>query len=159
MPHYLAIKYNKHKGGKEGKKSGGGVKKRLTSPLNSCVGRTKVKIMVSTRRGDCSTPEKNPPRPSNVLLHRTGPATRRMRLRRTRLSQRQLIMLPHLHSTMSSMQMRTMLGGGNDDADGDNRGIDDHGMNDNEGEQQVKEDIGEVWKRARVRHQRAGGFC
>ena len=60
---------------------------------------------------------------------------------------------------MSSMQTRTMLGGGNDDADGDNRGMDDRGMNDNEGEQQVKEDIEEAWKRARVRHQQAGGIC
>jgi hypothetical protein len=35
----------------------------LAKTLTSCVGTTKVKIMVSTRCGDYSTPEKNPPRP------------------------------------------------------------------------------------------------
>ena len=39
-----------------------------TLTTTSCVDTTKVKI-VSTRRSDYSTPEKNPPRPSNVLLH------------------------------------------------------------------------------------------
>ena len=45
---------------------------RVPSQLTSCVGMTKVKIMVSTRRGDYSTPEKNPPLP----LERS-PASRR----------------------------------------------------------------------------------
>jgi len=35
---------------------------RIPSQLTCCVGTTKVKIMVSTRRGDYSTPEKNPRR-------------------------------------------------------------------------------------------------
>jgi hypothetical protein len=44
----------------------------IAKTLTSCVGTTKVKIMVSTRRGNYSTPEKNPPRP----LERS-PASRR----------------------------------------------------------------------------------
>jgi len=45
---------------------------RVPSQLTSCVGTTKVKIMVSTKRGDYSTPEKNPPRPLEC-----SPASRR----------------------------------------------------------------------------------
>jgi hypothetical protein len=43
--------------------------------------------------------------------------------------------------------------GGNDDAGGDDHGMnfddggDDHGMNDDEGEQQVEEEMGEAWER------------
>jgi len=36
---------------------------RVPSQLTCCVGTTKVKIMVSTRRSGYSTPEKNPPHP------------------------------------------------------------------------------------------------
>ena len=104
--------------------------------------------MVTTRRGDYITPEKNPPAPSNVLLHCAGPATRRKRprprSRRARPSQRQLITLPHLHSER-----------GNDDTGGDDRGMnDDDGGDDsdNEGEQQVKEERGEAWERVTKKH-------
>jgi hypothetical protein len=45
---------------------------RVPSQLTCCVGTTKVKIMVSTRRGDYSTQEKNPP----LSLERS-PASRR----------------------------------------------------------------------------------
>jgi hypothetical protein len=43
--------------------------------------------------------------------------------------------------------------GGNDDAGGDDRGMnvdnggDDHGLNDDEGGQQVEEEMGEAWER------------
>jgi hypothetical protein len=116
----------------------------------------KVKIMVSTRCGDYSTPEKNPPPPSNFLLHRAGPATRRTRPRRTRPCQLSAAVDYATSLTFDDEQLyyeNDVAAEGNNDAGSDDRGTndddggDDHGMNDDEGEQQVEEEMGEAWER------------
>jgi hypothetical protein len=112
--------------------------------------------MVSTRCGDYSTPEKNPPPPSNFLLHRAGPATRRTRPRRTRPCQLSAAVDYATSLTFDDEQLyyeNDVAAEGNNDAGSDDRGTndddggDDHGMNDDEGEQQVEEEMGEAWER------------
>ncbi len=82
----------------------------VPSQLTCCVG-TNLKLQSEnhgvdeTRRLLQHAGEESSPSPLNVLLHCASPAMRWTRPRRARSSQRQLIMLPHLHSMMSSMDL------------------------------------------------------
>ncbi len=107
--------------------------------------------MVSTRRGDYSTPEKNPPRPLEC-----SPASRRPGDEEDKAEEDEAMSAAVDYATSLTFYYENdVAAGGNYDAGGNDRGMnvddggDDRGMNDNEGEQQqqVEEEMGEAWER------------
>jgi hypothetical protein len=115
---------------------------------------SKVKIMVSTRRGDYSTPEKNPPRPLEC-----SPASRQPGNEEDEAEEDEVMLAAVDYATSLTFDDEQLYyendvaAGGNNDAGSDDRGMnvdnggDDRGLNDDEGEQQVKEEMGEAWER------------
>ncbi len=101
--------------------------------------------MVSTRRGDYSTPEKNPPHPLEC-----SPASRRPGDKEDKAEEDKAMSATVDYAfslTFDNEQLyyeNDVAAGGNVNDGGDGRG-----MNDNEGEQQqqVDEEMGEAWER------------
>jgi len=118
-----------------------------------------VKILVTTRCGDYITPEKNPPGPleCSPALRRPGDKEDEAEAEEEGEAVSAAVDYAASLLTFDNEQLcyeNNVAAGGNDDAGGDDRGMNDDdggddrgGMNDDEGEQQVEEEMGEVWER------------
>jgi hypothetical protein len=112
--------------------------------------------MVSTRRGDYSAPEKNPPCPLEC-----SPASRQPGDEEDEAEEGEVMSAAVDFATSLTFDDEQLYyyendvaaGGGDGDAGGNDRGMnvdnggDDRGMNDDEGEQQVEEEMGEACER------------
>ena len=119
----------------------------------------KKKIMVSMRRGDYSMPEKNPPRPLEC-----SPALRRPGNEEDEAKEGKAISAAVDYATLLTFNdeqhanKNDVAAGGNNNSDGKNCGMndddggDDRGMHNNEGDQQVKEEMGEAWEKVTKKH-------
>ena len=111
--------------------------------------------MVTTRRGDYITPEKNPPGPleCSPALRRPGDEEEEAEAVAEEGEAISAAVDYAASLTFNDEQLcyeNDVAEGGNDDTGGDNRGMNDYDGGDDrddEGEQQVEEEMGEAWER------------
>ena len=115
--------------------------------------------MVTMRRGNYITPEKNPPAHLECSPALCQLSDKEDKAKAKEEGEAISAAVDYAASllTFNDKQLyyeNDVAAGGNDDAGGDDRGMNDDdggdnrgGMNDDEGEQQVEEEMGEAWER------------